>query len=158
MCYEASRVRFSRSNRRGLALLTEILIALSILIPVMVIIGGMFTYSFSIDRRAWNERTARSLARSAIEAARGQKFEDMRSATSTWPPAGLPASERSKLASGGTDYNVALTVDPDGHVDETVKQRLVRCVVTWRGKNGEERIETETTVARVFQRINEPAP
>lgn len=141
-----------------MAFITEILIALGVLIPVMVIVGGMFTFSFSVDRRAWNQRTARSLARSALEEVRGREFAVMASSTSVWPPAGMPAAERAKLASGGTEFTIEVTVDPSGPVDDTVQQRQVRSVVTWRGKNGDERLEAETTVARVYQRVHEPSP
>ena len=70
----------------------------------------------------------------------------------------MPAAERAKLASGGTEFTIEVTVDPSGPVDDSVHQRVIKSVVTWRGKNGDERLEAETTVARVYQRIHEPVP
>lgn len=141
---------------RGIALLTEILVALAVLIPVMTLVGGMFTYSFSVDRRAWNQRTAQSLARSALEQIRGVDFKDMTSNSYVWPPEAMAVAERAKLPSAGTTFKVEVTVTPDGPVEDSVLERHLVSTVTWSGKNGEERVRLETTSARVFQRINRP--
>ena len=122
----------------------------------MVIVGGMFTYSFSVDRHAWNRRTAQSLARSALEQTRGKDFREMASGASEWPPATMRASERAKLPSAGTVFRISVTVTPDGVVDDSVTQRQLVSTVTWHGKRGEEKVQLETTASRVFQRIAQP--
>lgn len=154
--FEGVKVGNRRRSERGIALLTEILVALAVLIPVMTIVGGMFTYSFSVDRRAWNQRTAQSLARSALEQVRGLDFQEMASSSSVWPPDTMPAAERAKLPSAGTAFKIEVTVTPDGPVEDSVVERQLVSIVTWSGNNREEKVRLETSAARVFQRINQP--
>lgn len=52
--------------RRG-STLAELLAALMILAPVLVVVVGLFPYAHSINRRAWALGTAQELARSRME-------------------------------------------------------------------------------------------
>lgn len=129
------------------AVLAEVLIALALLIPVIVMVAGLFPYSFSVDKEAWNQRTAQSLARSALEEARGTRFDD------------LVDFERS-LLKDGTTYRVAVRV-VDVHQDPAdptrpVIEKSVTCEVSWPRKHGAERpLRLETTVAKLYQGLDD---
>jgi type II secretory pathway pseudopilin PulG len=54
--------------------LPEVLIGLLVLIPVAVVVVGMFPYAHTIDARAWALSTAQSLAESELETQRSVSF------------------------------------------------------------------------------------
>ncbi|HXE73520.1 MAG TPA: hypothetical protein VNO81_12745 [Candidatus Nitrosotenuis sp.] len=57
--------------------LGEVLIALAVLVPVIVVTMGMFPFSHAIDRRAWAIAQAEDLARTHLERARAQEFDSV---------------------------------------------------------------------------------
>jgi type II secretory pathway pseudopilin PulG len=128
--------RRPRNRRQKAALLTEVLIALALLIPVVVIVAGLFPYSFSVDRKAWNQRTAQSLARSALEEARGQEFDS------------LDSFQRS-VTKDGTTFQVELSVNALGAPD--VREKDLVCTVSWPRKNGVDTLRLESKVAKLYQ-------
>ena len=128
--------RFATDSARG-ALLTEVLIALALLIPVVVLVAGLFPYSFSVDRKAWNNRTAQSLARSALEEARGLDFDNL-------------ATFQRSVTKDGTTFSVAVTVTEVGTPPD-VREKNLLCTVTWPRKNGVDVLTLETKVAKLYQ-------
>ena len=122
------------------AVLTEVLIALALLIPVIVMVAGLFPYSFSVDRKAWNQRTAQSLARSAMEEARGQRFDDLMSFNRTH-------------SKDGTTFGVEVRVTDVGTPPD-VREKDVVCTVTWPRKNGVDTIVVSSKVAKLYQGLD----
>ena len=122
------------------ALLAEVLIALSLLIIVIVMVAGLFPYSFSVDRKAWNQRTAQSVARSALEEARGQEFEE------------LATFERT-VVKDNTRFDAVVTVTSVGGAD--AREKTVVCKVSWPRQNGTDTLTLATTVAKLHQDLND---
>ncbi len=123
--------------------MTEVLIALALLVPVVVLVAGMFPYSFSIDARTWNTRTAQSLARSAFEKARGEKFEDL-------------ASFNEVVTRNNTPFTVELVitpvmVTPVGGGPPEAREKVAVCTVTWPRNNGTDTLVEETRIPKLFQ-------
>lgn len=119
----------------------EILIALAMLVPVIVLVSGLFPYSFSVDRRAWNQRTAQSLARSALEEARGVRFDTL-------------ASFSRQAVRQGTRFNVSVEVSSVGTPPD-VREKDVTCTVSWPIKNGTDSLVLETKVAKLYQGLED---
>jgi type II secretory pathway pseudopilin PulG len=122
------------------ALLAELLIALALLIMVTVLVAGLFPYSFSVDRHAWNQRTAHSLARSALERTRGQRFEQM-------------ASFQQTVSKDGTNFVVEVQVS-EASLPLEEREKDVVCTVTWPRQNGVDRFVMQTRVARLHQALD----
>ncbi len=129
----------------GLAL-TEVLLALALLIPVIALVAGLFPYSFSVDRKAWNKRTAQSLGRSAIERCRGTKFDELVSFTQTHPP---------EAGQGGPTYTVRVDVTSLPFDSPDVREKKVNCRVSWPEKYGMGELILESRVAKMFQPAEE---
>lgn len=126
--------------------MTEVLIALAMLIPVIVLVAGLFPYSFSVDRKAWNKRTAQSLARSAVERCRGVKFSDLVDFTETHPP---------EAGQTGPTFTVEVTVtslpsDPSNPTSEA-REKKIACKVSWPEKHGLGELVVESRVAKLYQ-------
>lgn len=64
-------------SRRGLAL-SELLVALAVLLPVAVVTVGIFPYAHTIDRRAWALSQAEDVARSQLERLRASEWDKLR--------------------------------------------------------------------------------
>ena len=136
---------FMRPTRRACAeqrgsLLTEVLIALALLIPVVVLVAGLFPYSFSVDRKAWNERSAQSLARSEIEECRGRKFED------------IPALTNLVVVKDGTTFSIETRVDD---ISPPGREKDVKCTVTWPAKHGTGQLVLQSKIAKLYQGLDD---
>lgn len=144
--YRMIRTDHSRCSTRG-ALLAEVLIALALLVMIIVMVAGLFPYSFSVDRHAWNQRTAQSLARSAIEEARGRRFDDLVNSTHSVLKKG-PWED-----TAGTQFAVDVRVDvePAGTPSADAREKTVLCKVSWHSKNRDEFVTIEGKVAKMFQ-------
>lgn len=118
------------------------LLALALLIPVIALVAGLFPYSFSVDRKAWNKRTAQSLARSAVERCRGLPFAELTSFQESHPP---------KAGQTGPVYTVQVDVTalPVGAAEP--REKKVLCRVSWPEKNGLGELVLESRVAKMFQ-------
>lgn len=80
--------------RRG-STLAELLAALMILAPVLVVVVGLFPYAHSINRRAWALGTAQELARTRMEQLRRE-----------------PEAGRQKATLDNTEFTVTSRVEP----------------------------------------------
>ncbi len=128
------KFRQSKFRQFGVSL-TELLLCLSLFIPVVALIAGMFPYSYSVDRAAWSQRTAQSLAYSTLEQARGSKFEDVLSSVSTHQ-------------NDGKTYRIELQVQDSD--EEPIREKQLTCTVTWAKKNGTETLTLETRLSRYY--------
>lgn len=129
-----------RRRESGVSL-TEVLIALALLIPVVVLVAGLFPYSFSVDRRAWNQRTAQSLARSAMEEARGVKFDEL-------------TSFSRNATREGTPFSVGVVVQDVGTPPD-VREKTLICTVSWPVKNGTDQLVLQSKVAKLYQGLED---
>lgn len=110
---------------RGVAL-SELLVAVAVLIPVAVVTVGLFPYAHMVDRRAWALSQAENAARSRLEALRAMDFED------------LPAVEASQETRDGFDYRVEVTTSPESDL-----VRRASVVVRWNtGREEEYRLDS----------------
>ncbi len=125
-----------KSASSGGALLTEILVCLALMIPVVALLAALFPYSYSVDQAAWRKRTAQTLATSTLEQLRGQPFEEV-------------ASGSREEQVGNVVYRLEIRVEPDG--DSPPREKLVSCLVEWDRKNGTDRLELQTRLARLYQ-------
>lgn len=80
--------------RRG-STLAELLAALMVLAPVLVVVVGLFPYAHSINRRAWALGTAQELARSRMEQLRRH-----------------PVATTAKSTLDGTEFTVTARFEP----------------------------------------------
>lgn len=136
----STRVKHPRTGQRA-SLLTEVLIALALLIPVVVLVAGLFPYSFSVDRKAWTARAAQSLARSALEEARGKKFEEL-------------ATFTRDVVKDGTPFQVTTTVTGVG-TPPSDREKDVVCTVSWPVKNGTDTLVLQSKVAKLYQGLDD---
>lgn len=118
------------------SLLTEVVIALALLIPVVVLVAGMFPYSFSVDRSAWTRRAAQNLARLQLEAMRAKSFDSV---------ASLVGSQRVD----NVEFLYQVEVSDIG--SPPVREKRVICRVNWAVKNGQKSLNQETRLSRYFE-------
>lgn len=118
------------------ALLSEVLLALALVIAVVVMIAGIFPYSYRVDQKAWRKSSAQRLLGSTIEQIRGQAFEEVASSSNTVMVEQVP-------------FRVNVTVSDT--TPEPVKSKTVHCTVTWDSSQGEESFAQETRVAKFYR-------
>ena len=127
--------RHRATLERG-ALLSEVLLALSLVVAVVVLIAGVFPYSYTVDQKAWRKSSAQRLVGSTIEQIRGQAFEDIASSSATVMVEQVP-------------FKVDVTVsDTTPH---PVKSKTVHCTVSWNSPQGQESFAQETRVAKFYR-------
>lgn len=119
--------------RRGLTL-SEILVAMAVLIPVAVVTVGMFPYAHMVDRRAWALSQAEDVGRSRLERVR----------TIAWDR--LPASETFTETRDGTEFQGVLTLSPAPGLSPDLARR-VTVTISWRTSRAES-LRLDTLVAR----------
>lgn len=118
---------------RGLTL-SEILVALAVLIPVAVVTVGVFPYAHMVDRRAWALSHAEDVARSQLEEIRATPWDR------------LPVTRSFEETRDGTEFQGALSVSPVPGLSEDLARR-VTVTVTWRTGRAE-RLRLDTVLAR----------
>ena len=121
----------SARHRRGLSL-AEIILCLSLVVGTVVLIAGLFPFSYQADQKAWKKSSAQRIAASTIERMRGEDFDTISSGFA------IVKVEQ-------TPFEVTITV-----ADSTpppVKSKSVICEVAWRTPTGPERYLQETRIA-----------
>lgn len=101
-------------------MLSEALVAVGSLLPLIVVMIGIFPFAYSLDEAAAHRLTATDLAREALEGARASRFDDVSSATS-------------QVVDDGTTYVVQSVVRPLPDAAAPLKKELT---VTVRWKTG----------------------
>lgn len=122
-----------RRSSRGSSLL-EVLLALSLIVISLVIMAGVFPFSYTADQKAWKKASAHRLAQTALEQSRESDFETLADSVST---------QRVE----NTNFRIEIT-----YTDTTappVKAKNVRCRVTWETKRGQDSYQQEAQVVRL---------
>lgn len=123
-----------RSTRRRGLTLSEIVVAMAVLIPVVVVTAGMFPYAHMVDRRAWALSHAEDVGRSRLERVRATAWDR------------LPATETFTETRDGTEFQGVLTLAPAPGLSPDLARR-VTVTVTWRTSRAET-LRLDTLVAR----------
>lgn len=114
--------------------LTEAVVALAALIPIVIILIGIFPYAYSVDQTAWQRVGAQDLAVSALAQARQSDFDSL--------------SSSSRLAQvEGIDYTVEVTVTPTPS-SGTARKKAVLVEVSWQTPRRREVMSIETRLVR----------
>lgn len=101
-------------RRSHLAFLTgELLVSLTVLIPIMLVLVGVFPFAYSMDHKAADFLEAQEVARDELEQARGMPFKDL-------------TSEEKTVTRGRLSLKVSRAVLTDGRV------KRVELDVRWR--------------------------
>ncbi|MBI3928955.1 MAG: hypothetical protein HY319_25660 [Armatimonadetes bacterium] len=122
--------RNTQSTRGGL--LAEILISLGALIPVILVLAGLFPYSYWVGQSAHHRLDAHDIARTQLELARAADFST------------LEDNEFSE-SRGGIDYRIVLDVSP------AASRKQVVVTVTWGDAQPGERVALASSVPRWSQ-------
>jgi prepilin-type N-terminal cleavage/methylation domain-containing protein len=118
---------------RGFSLI-EILIALAVLVPVVVVAAGVLPFYRASSSRAWTQVDASDIAREQMERARGVTFDD------------LASLENQVETRNGTVYKWSMAVTPLG--SPALRKRVV-VDVEWDNPKAQS-LAMETTVARMI--------
>ncbi|MCA9780095.1 MAG: hypothetical protein KC800_25385 [Candidatus Eremiobacteraeota bacterium] len=118
-------------SQRGLSL-AEIILCLSLVVAVLVLIAGIFPFSYNVDQKAWRMGSAQRIASSTLERLRGQEFDTLASGFAVVKVEQVP-------------FEVTVTVTDS--TPDPVKSKNVVCEVAWDTKNGRERYLQETRIA-----------
>ena len=65
-------------HQSGLSL-AEIILCLALVIGTLVLIAGLFPFSYQADQKAWKKSSAQRIAASTIERLRGEDFDTISS-------------------------------------------------------------------------------
>lgn len=124
-----------RPGRRLAFSLAEVLVAVAVLVPVVVVTLGILPYSHLIDRRAWSMALAEDVALAQMEEARATDFD------------ALPASRSFRETRDGLELEGEVTCRA---VDAGPPVLLKHLTVTVRWKlQREERLVRDTLIARI---------
>lgn len=107
--------------RRGF-LTGELLVSLTVLIPVMLVLIGVFPFAYSMDHRAADFIQAQEIARDQLESLRARPFADVSGYAST-------------LRRGSVDYKLVVTVESWPPGQNPVRQKRVGVSVNWRAEH-----------------------
>lgn len=119
------------SNRNGLSL-AEIILCLALIVGALVLMAGVFPFSYNADQKAWKQNSAQRIASSTVERLRAQDFETLAGSFAIVEVEQVP-------------FEVTVTV-----ADSTpppVKSKDVLCEVAWTTSVGRERYLHETRIA-----------
>lgn len=123
----------NRHNRGGLLL--EVLLALGLVTVTLVVVAGVFPFSYTADQKAWTFATAQRLAASEIESLRGDDFDSL-------------AGRVGMATVDGTTYRLETTVS-DYDSPPKNKRKLVTCRVIWQSKKGPETLVRDCVLVRL---------
>ena len=107
-------------QRCRLAFLTgELLVSLTVLIPVMLVLIGVFPFAYGMDHKAANFSEAQEVGKDQLEILRARAFDDVTSYSST-------------QTRGNLELKVQVTVTPWPAGQPVVRQKRVDLRVFWR--------------------------
>jgi hypothetical protein len=111
--------------------LAEVLVALGVIVPVIVVAVGIFPFSWLVGQQASSLSFAQDVAAARIESARATAFDEI-------------ASSRAEVVrdTRGNDYQCVTTATPQG----SMLKRLT-VTVTWTDKKSE-RLQIVTCLVR----------
>lgn len=116
--------------------MAEVLLALSLVIAVVVLIAGIFPYSYQVDQKAWQKSSAQRLAASELERLRAADFDSLAGSSNTVRVEQVP-------------FVVTTTVT--NTTPPPVKAKNVVCQVEWRTPNGTEKYIQETRIVKLYR-------
>ena len=109
-------------RRWRLAFLTgELLVSLTVLIPVMLVLIGIFPFAYSMDHKAADSSEAQEVAKDQLETLRAKPFHEV-------------ASFSSVQTRGNLELTVQVTVTPWPAGQPVVRQKRVDVKVLWRNE------------------------
>lgn len=107
-------------RRCRLAFLTgELLVSLTVLIPIMLVLIGVFPFAYGMDHKAADFSEAQEVAKDQLETLRATPFKDV-------------ASSSSVQTRGNLELKVQVTVTPWPAGQPVVRQKRVDVQVFWR--------------------------
>lgn len=115
--------------------LAELLVALGILVPVIVVAVGIFPYAHVANRRASDLLGAYDFACQQMELARNTSFDSLASSTATQTVRNV-------------QYTCQMTVSNYDAGDNPVMLKSITVLVTWQTKESES-LELDTIVPRI---------
>jgi len=114
-------------------LLGEVLLALSLLIGTVAVIGAVFPFSYTADQKAWKKSFARGVATSTLERMQTADFDTLAGGITT-------------VTEDSVEYQVEVVVTPVTEFPSRAKR--VVCTVTWPRRNGVDSLVQETILTR----------
>lgn len=120
---------------RGFSL-AELLVCIAALIPVLLVLIGVFPFAWGIDHRAWERLDAQEIARAQIEQNRTADFDS------------LPATTSVSETRGAIQYQTTSVIDVFPTGQSPVVQKRCTITVTWQAKGG---VQTFTIQTLLFK-------
>lgn len=119
----------------GGGLLLEVLLALGLVTLTLVVVAGVFPFSYNAERSAWRFATAQRLLASEVESLRSQEFNDLATRVNVHTVDEIP-------------FRLETTVN-DFETTSKVKRKIVVCRVIWESKKGVEILSRETILVQL---------
>lgn len=113
----------------------ELLVCATVLIPVMLVLIGVFPFAYGMDHKAAELVDAQEIARDHLEKLRGAPFDQVASYNVT-----------EKRGNMQLDVKVEVADSPPGQAP--VRQKRADVTVRWRHKLGPEKLETSALLYR----------
>lgn len=113
----------------------ELLVSATVLIPIMLVLIGVFPFAYGMDHKAAELVDAQELARDHLEKLRDTPFDDL---------AGYTVIEKR----GNMDLEVKVLVSDSPPGQTPVRQKRADVTVSWRHKLGPEKLETAALLYR----------
>jgi type II secretory pathway pseudopilin PulG len=113
--------------------LAEVLLALSLVIGAVVIVSGVFPYSYIADQKAWKKSSAQRLAGATVEKLRGADFSTVDDSSAV-------------ITENETPFKIDVSVQ--NSTPAPPRTKTVTCTVSWPSKQGRDTFVQETKITR----------
>lgn len=123
--------KMTRGSGRKAFSLGELLVALTVLIPIMLVLLGVFPFAYGMNQKAGELIDVQELARDRVERLRATPFADLVSYTET-------------IERGKTQLQLTVTVSDFPPGQGTVRQKKADVVLDWRDGRGPQHFEIAT--------------
>jgi Tfp pilus assembly protein PilV len=117
-------------HRRAFSL-AELLVALTVLIPIMLVLLGVFPFAYGMNQKAGELIEMQEIARDRVERLRATPFGDL-------------ASSTENLILGNTPVRVTVTVTDFPAGQTTVRQKKADVALDWSNGRGAQHFELST--------------
>ena len=100
----------------------ELLVCLTVLVPIILVLIGVFPFAYAMDHKAADFIEAQEVARDQLETLRARPFDEV-------------SSFSTPIRRGKLDLTATATVDDWPSGQNPVRQKRVQLQVSWRGEH-----------------------
>lgn len=122
-------------RKRSAFSLIEVLVAATVLVPLMLVLLGIFPFAYGMNHKAAELTDVQEVARDQLEQLRAQDFDSL-------------ADSQIQLSRDTLQLNVSVHVEAYPTGQATVRQKRADVLVSWRDSRGPQSYKLSTLLYR----------